>query len=52
MKILMISGRKESQKRKEKLATFTKTNKSKAADHQTAHKKAIQRDRLKNENIC
>jgi len=42
--------RKEGiQKRKEKLATFTKTNKSKAADHQTAHKKAIQRDRLKNE---
>ena len=42
--------RKEGiQKRKEKLATFTKTNKSKAADHQTAHKKAIKRERLKNE---
>ena len=42
--------RKEGiQKRKEKLAAFTKTNKSKAADHQTAHKKAIKRERLKNE---
>ena len=42
--------RKEGiQKRKEKLVTFTKTNKSKAADHQTAHKKAIKRERLKNE---
>jgi len=42
--------RKEGiQKRKEKLAAFTKTNKSKAADHQKAHKRAIKRERLKNE---